>query len=80
MLKIYESILNYSLNIKYADKNLNAYKDNPLLNLILVYYRGFIEKLLSQRKTIGLKDQLNLYLMYQIFILQKTDSYFYRVK
>jgi len=76
LLKIYESILNYSLNIKYADKNLNAYKDNPLLNLILVYYRGFIEKLLKSKENNWAWESIKSISNVSNFILQKTDSYF----
>jgi len=76
LLKIYESILSYSLNIKYADKNLNAYKDNPLLSLILAYYRGFIEKLLKSKENDWTWESIKSISNVSNFVLQKTDSYF----
>ncbi|MCK5510244.1 hypothetical protein KAI65_01710 [Candidatus Parcubacteria bacterium] len=76
LLKIYESILNYSLNIKYADKNLGVYKDNPLLSLILAYYIGFIEKLLKSKENDWIWESVKSVSNVSNFILQKTDSYF----
>jgi len=76
LIKIYESILNYSLNIKYADKNLNAYKDNPLLSLILAYYRGFIENLLKSNENDWIWESIKSISNVSNFVLQKTDSYF----
>lgn len=76
LLKIYESILSYSLNIEYADKNLNAYKDNPLLSLILAYYIGFIEKLLKSKENDWTWESIKSISNVSNFILQKTDSYF----
>lgn len=76
LLKIYESILNYSLNIKYADKNLGAYKDNPLLNLVLAYYIGFIEKLLKSKENDWIWESIKSISNVSNIILQKTDNYF----
>lgn len=76
LLKIYESILNYSLNIKYADKNLGAYKDNPLLNLVLAYYIGFIEKLLKSKENDWIWESIKSVSNVSNIILQKTDNYF----
>jgi hypothetical protein len=76
LLKIYESILNYSLNIKYADKNLGAYKDNPLLNLVLAYYIGFIEKLLKPKENDWIWESIKSISNVSNIILQKTDNYF----
>lgn len=76
LLKIYESILNYSLNIKYADKNLGAYKDNPLLNLVLAYYIGFIEKLLKSKENDWIWESVKSLSSVSNTILQKTDNYF----
>lgn len=76
LLKIYESILNYSLNIKYADKNLGAYNDNPLLNLILAYYIGFIEKLLKSKENDWIWESIKSVSNVSNMILQKTDNYF----
>jgi Ca2+/Na+ antiporter len=76
LLKIYENILNYSLSIKYADKNLGAYKDNPLLNLILAYYIGFIEKLLNSKENDWIWESIKSASSVSNIILQKTDNYF----
>jgi hypothetical protein len=76
LLKIYESILNYSLNIKYADKNLGAYKDNPLLNLVLAYYIGFIEELLKSKENDWIWESIKSVSNVSNIILQKTDNYF----
>ena len=76
LLKIYESILNYSLDIKYADKNLGAYKDNPLLNLVLAYYIGFIEKLLKSKENDWIWEYIKSVSNVSNTILQKTDNYF----
>ncbi len=76
LLKIYESILNYSLDIKYADKNLGAYKDNPLLNLVLAYYIGFIEKLLKSKENDWIWESIKSISIASNMILQKTDNYF----
>lgn len=76
LLKIYESILNYSLNIKYADKNLGAYKENPLVNLISAYYIGFIEKLLKSKENDWIWESIKSVSSVSNFVLQKTDNYF----
>lgn len=76
LLKIYENILNYSLSIKYADKNLGAYKDNPLLNLVLAYYIGFIEKLLRSKENDWIWESIKSVSNVSNIVLQKTDNYF----
>ncbi|MDD5688665.1 MAG: hypothetical protein PHQ76_00085 [Caldisericia bacterium] len=76
LLKIYESILSYSLNIKYADKNLGAYKENPLVNLISAYYIGFIEKLLKSGENDWIWESVKSVSNVSNFILEKTDDYF----
>ena len=76
LLKIYESILNYSLNIKYADRNLDTYKDNPLLSLVLAYYIGFIEKLIRSKENDWIWESIKSISNVSNFVLQKTDSYF----
>lgn len=76
LLKIYENIINYSLNIKYADKNLGAYKDNPLLNLVLAYYIGYIEKLLKSKENDWTWESIKSVSNVSNIILQKTDNYF----
>lgn len=76
LLKIYESILNYSLNIKYADKNLGAHKDNPLLNLVLAYYIVFIEKLLNSKENDWIWESIKSVSNVSNIILEKTDNYF----
>ncbi|MCK5475864.1 MAG: hypothetical protein KAI71_04770 [Candidatus Pacebacteria bacterium] len=74
MLKIYESILNYSLNVKYADKNLGAYKGNPLLDLVLAYYIGFIEKLLKSKENDWILESVKSLSNVSNVVLQKTDK------
>lgn len=76
LLKIYESIIKYSLNLKYADKNLGAYKDNPLLNLVLAYYMGFIEKLLKSKENDWIWESVKSVSNVSNFVLQKTDNHF----
>jgi len=76
LLEVYESILGYSLNIKYADKNLGAYKENPLLNLISVYYIGFVERLLESKENDWVWESIKSVSNVSNFILQKTDNYF----
>lgn len=76
LLKVYERIIGYSLNIKYADKNLGAYKDNPLLNLVLAYYVGFIEKLLKSKENDWIWESIKSVSNVSNFVLQKTDNYF----
>lgn len=76
LLKIYESIIKHSLDIKYADKNLGDYKDNPLLSLVLAYYIGFIEKLLKTKENDWVWESIQSVSNVSSVILQKTDSYF----
>lgn len=76
LLKIYENILNYSLNIKYADRNLSTYNENPLLNLILAYYIGFVEKLLRSGENDWIWESIKSISNVSNFVLQKTDDYF----
>jgi len=76
LLKIYENILGYSLNIRYADKNLGAYNENPLVNLISAYYIGFIEKLLKSKESDWVWESVKSVSNVSNFVLQKTDNYF----
>ena len=76
LLEVYESIVSYSLNIKYADKNLSAYKENPLLNLISAYYIGFIEKLLESKENDWVWESIKSISNVSNFVLRKTDDYF----
>jgi len=77
LLKIYEDILCKSLIIKYADENLGVYGDNnPLLNLVLIYYMGFIEKLLKSKENDWIWESIKSVSNVSNIILQKTDNYF----
>lgn len=77
LLKIYESIIKHSLNLKYADKNLDAYKGNPLLNLVLAsYYMGFIEKLIKSKENDWMWESIKSVSNVSNFVLQKTDNHF----
>ena len=50
LLGIYESLVINSQSIKFADKNIGAQGENPILNLILAYYTGLIEKLANSEE------------------------------
>jgi len=75
-LNIYENILTNSLNIEYADKTLGDHKGNPLANLILAYYIGFIEKLLTSKENDWIWESIKSVSNVSNFVLQKTDDYF----
>lgn len=74
--RIYKKILNYSLDIKYADKDLEPYKCNPLLNLVLTYYIGFVEKLLKSKENDLIWESVKSISSVSNTILQKTANYF----
>lgn len=76
LLNVYENILTNSLNIEYADKTLGAHKGNPLPNLILAYYIGFIEKLLASKENDWIWESIKSVSNVSNFILQRTDDYF----
>lgn len=75
LLKVYERVISYSLSIKYADKKLGAYKENPLLNLISAYYIGFIEKLLKSKENDWIWESIKSVSNVSSLVLQKTDNY-----
>ena len=75
-MNIYENILANSLNIEYADKTLGGHKGNPLPNLILAYYIGFIEKLLASKENDWIWESIKSVSNVSNFVLQKTDDYF----
>ena len=76
LLNVYENILTNSLNIEYADKTLGAHKGNPLPNLILAYYIGFIEKLLASKENDWIWESIKSVSNVSNFVLQRTDDYF----
>lgn len=76
LLNIYENILANSLNIECADKTLGSHKGNPLPNLILAYYIGFIEKLLASKENDWIWESIKSVSNVSNFVLQKTDDYF----
>jgi hypothetical protein len=76
LLRIYESILKYSLGIKYADKDLGTFKGNPLFNLVLTYYIGFIEKLLKSKESDWIWESIKSVSTISNLVVQKTDDYF----
>ena len=76
LLNIYENILANSLNIEYADKTLGNHKGNPLPNLMLAYYIGFIEKLLASKENDWIWESIKSVSNVSNFVLQKTDDYF----
>lgn len=50
LLSVYENLVTTSQSIKFADKNIGAQGENPILNLILAYYIGLIEKLANTKE------------------------------
>ncbi|MFW6172820.1 MAG: hypothetical protein ACOC5T_03675 [Elusimicrobiota bacterium] len=76
LLNIYENILANSLNIEYADKTLGNHKGNPLPNLILAYYVGFIEKLLASKENDWIWESIKSVSNVSSLVLQKTDDHF----
>lgn len=76
LLRIYESILKSSLSIKYADNDPGTLKGNPLFNLVLTYYIGFIEKLLKSKEIDWIWESIKSVSTISNLIMQKTDDYF----
>jgi len=74
-LKIYENILTNSLNIKFVDKTNEAYKGNPILNLIFAYYIIFIEKILVSNESDWIWEAIKSISNVSNSILQITDHY-----
>lgn len=75
LLKIYESIIQISLNIKYADKDLDSYKDNPLTSLAITYYGNFIEKLISSKEHDWIWESIKSVSNVSNILLNNTSSY-----
>jgi len=50
LLSVYENLVITSQSIKFADKNFGAQGENPILNLILAYYVGLIEKIANSEE------------------------------
>lgn len=50
LLSVYENLVITSQSIKFADKNIGAQGENPILNLILTYFIGLIEKLANSKE------------------------------
>lgn len=50
LLSVYENLVITSQSIKFADKNIGAQGENPILNLILAYYVGLIEKIANTKE------------------------------
>jgi len=50
LLSVYENLVITSQAIKFADNNIGAQGENPILNLILAYYIGLIEKLANTKE------------------------------
>lgn len=76
LLRIYENILKFSFDIKYADKDIGTLKGNPLFNLVLTYYLGFIEKLLKSKENDWIWESIKSVSAISNLIVQKTDDYF----
>lgn len=74
LLKIYESIVFYSLNIKFADKDLNAHKDNPLLNIVIAYYVSFIDQINQSKENDWTWKSIESISNVSNITLQKTDN------
>ena len=75
LFKVYESIITFSLSIKFADKEIDSIKDNPLLSLVLAYYNGFIEKLITAKEDDWIWESVKSLSNLSNVLLQKTDSY-----
>lgn len=75
LLSTYESILNSSLNIEYA-KISGGDGCNPLLNLIMAYYAGLIDKLLLSKDTDLIWESIKSLSKISNCILQKTDDHY----
>jgi len=76
LLQIHESLISRSLTIKYADKNPYAGHENPLLNLIFIYYTGLIEKLLDSKENDWIWESIKSISKMSNYILSKTDDYY----
>ncbi len=50
LLNVYESLIVNSIAIKYADNNIGAQGENPILSLVLSYYVGFTDKLANSKE------------------------------
>jgi hypothetical protein len=50
LLTVYENLVVNSQLIKFADKNIGAEGENPVLNIILAYYVGLLEKLANSKE------------------------------
>jgi len=76
LLSVYESLLSFSLNIKYADKSFVTQGENPLLTLILAYYVGLIEKLIKSKETDWIWESIKSISKVSNFVLNKNYNYF----
>jgi len=59
LLNGYENLIIASQSIKFADKNIGAQGENPVLNLILAYYIGLIEKLANAKENDWIWESIN---------------------
>ena len=75
LLKTYESIINNSLNVEFADKEFDYHKSNPLLSLVLQYYKWFIEKICNSNENDWIFESIKSTSNISNFIVQKTDDY-----
>lgn len=50
LLNIYENLIVNLLSFKYADKNLAARDENPILSLVLSYYLGLLNNLIQTKE------------------------------
>ncbi len=76
LLSIYESLLNNSLVIKFADKNIGAQGENPLLTLVLAYYTGLIEKLAKSKENDWVWESIKSISKVSNLLLQNSYNYF----
>ena len=74
LLKIYNSILSQMLNVKYA--NVNSKTSNPIFNLVLGYYIGYIEKILKSEENDWIWESIKSISDASNAIIEKTDDYF----
>ncbi|MBU1036837.1 hypothetical protein KKF32_02255 [Patescibacteria group bacterium] len=50
LLSVYENLIANQLVFKYADRNIGARNENPILNLTLGYYLGLVSKLVQTKE------------------------------
>jgi hypothetical protein len=76
LLTIYERLFSNALLVEYADETHNSYKGSPLIDLVIAYYSGFIEKLLETKESDWVWESIKSTTNISNLLLQKTDNHF----